>query len=108
MNEDTRTEESKKKRSLLKYVLYIVVVLLATGLSLFFSLKDNFNTVIDAFAKSDDPYILLILASSSSFSAVSTQGNTNTIKASPPRPSANSIATSLQALPAARSCRSIR
>lgn len=62
MNEDTRTEESKKKRSLFKYVLYIVVVLLATGLSLFFSLKDNFNTVIDAFAKSDVPYILLILA----------------------------------------------
>ena len=61
MNEDTRTEESKKKRSLLKYVLYIVVVLLATGLSLFFSLKDNFDTVIDAFAKSDVPYILLIM-----------------------------------------------
>ena len=54
-------EEDKKKKSLWKYFLYIFIVLEATALSLFLSLKDNFDTVVDAFAKSDVRFILLIV-----------------------------------------------
>ncbi len=53
-------KKAQKKSHPWKYILYILAVLIATGLSLWLSLKDNFNEVVDAFAKSEIAYLALI------------------------------------------------
>ena len=64
MAENSIEQESpkKKKNGKLKYVLYILIVLVATGISLTLSLYNTFDQVIAAFSRSDWRYILVILA----------------------------------------------
>ena len=55
-------DTGKKKKSGLKYVIYILIVLVATGVSLVTSLwGDNFNQVINAFRGADWRWFLLML-----------------------------------------------
>ena len=48
------------RRKTLKYVIYILIVLVATGLSLFFSLNGQFNEVISTLGSADWRYVLII------------------------------------------------
>ena len=58
----TIAAEKKKKNSLLRYIIYILIVLIATGVSLAISLwGDNFYAVTDAFSKADVRFILLMV-----------------------------------------------
>ena len=50
------------RRKTLKYVIYILIVLIATGLSLFFSLNGQFNEVISTLGSADWRYVLIIFA----------------------------------------------
>ena len=59
--EGSNEKPKKKKGSVIKYILYIAFVLLATGLALFLSLFQNFNTVIGYLATSDWRWILAIV-----------------------------------------------
>ena len=52
---------TKKKNGVLRYVLYIVIVLVATGISLFLSLYNTFDSVVAVLAGSDYRYMLLIV-----------------------------------------------
>ena len=54
-------EKKKKKHSILKYVIYISVVLIATGLSLFFSLFGQFDSVVGALASANWVWLLVIV-----------------------------------------------
>lgn len=54
-------KKKKKKSGLRKYLLYISFVLVATGLSLFLSLKDNFNAIVNAFANCNYMWIGIIV-----------------------------------------------
>lgn len=61
-NELTPEEQAKKrKKSAIKYILNIAFVLIATILSLYFALKDNFNEVISYLGSSDWKWILVIV-----------------------------------------------
>ncbi len=59
-------EEQKKKKGLIKYVLYIVFVLVATGLALFFSLYSEdgsiFNTTVAAISSCRWEWLVAIAA----------------------------------------------
>ena len=62
-NRNADTAEGKKKHSGLKYLIYIVIVLVATGVSLMFSLwGDNFNKVVSAMQTADWRLFGLMLA----------------------------------------------
>ena len=53
----------KKKKSGLKYFIYIMIVLVATAVSLITSLwGDNFNQVVNAFSRADWRWFILIIA----------------------------------------------
>ena len=55
-------DKAKKKNGSFKYVLYIVIVLVATAIALTISLwGDKLNMVVDAFSKADWRYILIII-----------------------------------------------
>lgn len=55
-------DTGKKKKSGLKYLIYILIVLVATAVSLITSLwGDNFNQVVDAFRGADWKWFFLIL-----------------------------------------------
>lgn len=55
-------DTGKKKKSGLKYLVYILIVLVATGVSLTTSLwGDNFNQVIDAFRGADWRWFLVVI-----------------------------------------------
>ena len=57
---NTNQEPPKKKSQRFKYLIYIVVVLVATAISLVISLwGDNFNDAMTAFSQSDWRYVLL-------------------------------------------------
>ena len=59
---NVETAEAKKKRSGLKYLIYIIIVLIATGISLTMSLwGDNFNKVIDTMGSADWRWFGLML-----------------------------------------------
>ncbi len=58
--EEEATGVKKKKKGAWKYVLNISVVLIATALSIYFALKDNFNDVVNLLKTSDIKYILLV------------------------------------------------
>ena len=54
--------EKKKKNSLLRYIIYILIVLIATGVSLAISLwGDNFNAVMSAFSQADVRFLVLMV-----------------------------------------------
>lgn len=55
-------EEQKKKKGLLKYIFYIIFVLVATGLALFFSLYEHFDETIVAISQCRWEWLVLILA----------------------------------------------
>ncbi len=62
-DEENLTEpKAKKKKSNLRYILYILIVLVATAVSLTMSLWGNVDGVIRAFAGADWRYMLLIFA----------------------------------------------
>ena len=52
---------AKKGGGKLKYVLYILIVLVATGISLYLSLYQTFDQVVDALARCDFRYLLVIV-----------------------------------------------
>ena len=55
-------DKAKKKNGSFKYVLYIVIVLVATAIALTISLwGDKLNMVVNAFSKADWRYILIII-----------------------------------------------
>ena len=53
--------QAKKKNGKLKYLLYILIVLVATGISLFLSLYNTFDQVVAALGNSDWRFILVIV-----------------------------------------------
>ena len=57
-SETPGTKDSHKK---IKYIIYILIVFIATGLSLWLSLKDNFQGTIQALVSSDWRYVLLMV-----------------------------------------------
>lgn len=61
-NQNSAGENQKKKKSLIRYIAYILIVLIATGVSLAFSLwGDKFDAVVNVFAKADWRFILLVV-----------------------------------------------
>ena len=54
-------EEPKKKNTVVKYTIYIILVIVITGVALFLTLKDNFNTVIDLLASANLTWLLITL-----------------------------------------------
>ena len=59
---NTGLEPKKKKKSALKYIIYILIVLIATGISLAISLwGDNFGKVLSAFQGADWRWFILII-----------------------------------------------
>ena len=50
----------KSKKTIIKYIINISVVLIATGVALFLSLKDNFNTIVSDLTNSDYRWILVV------------------------------------------------
>lgn len=50
----------KKKHPKLKFLIYFLIILLATGLALFFSLYQDFDGVVSAIGKADFKYLLII------------------------------------------------
>ena len=54
-------KNKKSKKTVIKYVLNISLVLIATGLALFLSLKDNFNTIVSDLAGSNYRWILVVV-----------------------------------------------
>lgn len=61
LNDEDKKDE-KKKHPKLKFALYFLIIIVATGLALFLSLKDDFNGVISSLTKTDYRYFLVILA----------------------------------------------
>ncbi len=57
---DENTSSEKKKHPKLKFLLYFLIIIVATGLALFLSLKDDFNGVVSSLTKTDYRYLLLI------------------------------------------------
>ncbi len=58
---DSNKQEEKKKHPKLKFLIYFLIIIIATGLALFFSLYQDFDGVISAISKADIKYTLLIL-----------------------------------------------
>ena len=63
MEEAEASGKKKKtsKKTLIRYILNILVVLIVTGLALFLSLKDNFNQIIDNLRTCNYLWILFII-----------------------------------------------
>lgn len=59
--ETTEETAAKKKKTSLKYVLYIIIVLVVTAISLVLSLWGHTNEVMDAFVKADFRMIILMV-----------------------------------------------
>ncbi|MBP5575117.1 MAG: flippase-like domain-containing protein [Bacilli bacterium] len=53
--------KSKKKRSAIKYILNITLILTATALAVFFALKDNADKIFESLTHADVNYLLIIL-----------------------------------------------
>ena len=60
LQETTGKKPKPSKKTVLRYVINILVVLIATGLALFFTLRENFFAVIDYLKKSDIFWILIV------------------------------------------------
>lgn len=62
-NKDSEIDSGKKKRSGLKYLIYILIVLIATAVSLTISLwGDNFQAVVDSFHDADWRWFAIMMA----------------------------------------------
>lgn len=59
-NEELTPEENKKK-SVLKFFIYFLIIVVLTGLALFLSLYKDFDSVVNALKHSDWRYLLIIL-----------------------------------------------
>ena len=55
------TPEESKKRSFLKFLAYFLIIIVLTGLALFLSLYQDYESVINALKHSDWRYLLVIL-----------------------------------------------
>lgn len=55
------TIKEKKKGGKRRYLIYLILVIVVTGLALFLSLKDNFDETANALVTSDWRYLLLII-----------------------------------------------
>ena len=59
LKEDDSPKE-KKKHSALKFLIYFLFIIIATGIALFLSLYQDFNGVISAIGRADYRYLLLM------------------------------------------------
>ena len=59
--ESPKSEETKKKNSAWKFLIYFLIILVLTGLALFLSLYQDFNGVINSLANARLDYIFLIV-----------------------------------------------
>ena len=59
--QDLNTGKKKDKKSTIKYILNISLVLIGTFLAIFLSLKDNFKEVVGYLAKCDVKYLLIVV-----------------------------------------------
>lgn len=59
--ESLATNKKRDKKSLVKYIINITLVLTGTVLAIFFSLKDDFHSVISYLAKSDLTFIFITI-----------------------------------------------
>lgn len=53
--------DKKKRKSPLKYIANIFLVLIATGISLYFALKDNLDTIVSILKTAELKYVLVIV-----------------------------------------------
>ena len=59
--ETPATAKEKKKKSVLKYILNITLILTATGLAVFFALRGNADKIFDSLSKADVKFMLVVL-----------------------------------------------
>ena len=60
--EEPKTQEpTKKKRSVTKFLIYLFIITILTGLALFLSLKDNFSAVTKTIGKVNVGYLFLMM-----------------------------------------------
>lgn len=52
-------EEPKKKNSVIKYTIYIILVIVITAVAIFLTVKDNFNTVVELLANAHFTWLLI-------------------------------------------------
>lgn len=57
---EQKGKDEKKKHPKLKFLLYFAIIIVATGLALFLSLKDDFQGVVNSLTKTDYRYLILI------------------------------------------------
>ena len=57
---EEKPAQEKKKHPKLKFLIYFLVIIVLTGLALFFSLYQDFDGVIDALRKSNYQWIIVI------------------------------------------------
>ena len=55
------TEKTKHKKSVIKYILNITLILTATGLAVFFALRGNADKIFDSLSKADVKFMLVVL-----------------------------------------------
>ena len=60
--DNSGSEKSKPKKSALKYILNITLILTATSLAVYFALRGNADKIWDSLSKADVRYLLIILA----------------------------------------------
>ena len=58
--ETPATAKEKKKKSVLKYILNITLILTATGLAVFFALRGNADKIFDSLSKADVRFMLVV------------------------------------------------
>ena len=59
--EPVSQEPEKKKRSVTKFFVYVAIIMVLTGLALFLSLKDNFESVTKTIGKVNVGYLFLMM-----------------------------------------------
>ena len=60
--ENPAAAKAKNKKSIIKYVLNITLILTATSLAVFFALRGNADKIFDSLSKADVNYLLIVLA----------------------------------------------
>ena len=59
-NAPQNDETNSKKKGKLKFLAYFLIIMVLTGLALFFSLKDDLNGIVKALSHADFKWILVI------------------------------------------------
>ena len=62
LTEDSTSNKEKRKKSVIKYIINIALILTATGLAVFFALRGKADQIWDSLSKADAKYMLVILA----------------------------------------------